>query len=136
MTDEMNMNEQTENWYADDVATLGDRIAAAREAANMSQKKLAKRIGVKLNTLVDWEEDLSEPRANRLSMLAGLLNVSVMWLLSGVGDGVDPPQDENAISSDVNDILLEIRDLKSHLSESAERLGRLEKKLRKTLQSE
>ena len=53
----------------------------------MSQSKLAKRLGVKLKTLKGWENDVSEPRANKLSMMAGMLNVSLLWLLSGEGDG-------------------------------------------------
>ena len=69
------------DWYGPDMATFGDRLAAAREHAAMSQSDMAKRLGVKVSTLRKWEQDLSEPRANRLSMMAGLLNVSIMWLL-------------------------------------------------------
>ena len=39
----------------------------------------------------------SEPRANRLSMLAGLLGVSVMWLLHGEGDGVEHSDKETQV---------------------------------------
>ena len=73
MTDEI-------DWYGPDAATFGDRVAAAREQTGMSQAALAKRLGVRLSTLRGWEDDLSEPRANRLSMLAGLLNVSICLL--------------------------------------------------------
>ena len=38
-----------------------------------------------------WENDPSEPRANRLSMISGMLNVSLPWLLHGIGDA--PPDD-------------------------------------------
>lgn len=125
--------EERLDWYGDDVATLGDRIAAAREAAGLSSKKLARRLGVKHATVQDWEADLSEPRANRLSMMAGLLNVSIMWLLTGDGDGISGPEGTTEIPADVNDILLEIRDVKSGLAAASDRLARLEKKLRQTL---
>ena len=82
MTDEI-------DWYGPEAATFGDRVAAAREQTGMTQAMLAKRLGVRLATLRGWEEDLSEPRANRLSMLAGLLNVSMMWLIDGEGEGVE-----------------------------------------------
>ena len=38
----------------------------------MSQSELAKRLGIKITTLKSWEDDLSEPRANKLSMMAGV----------------------------------------------------------------
>ena len=63
------------DWYGPDKATFGDRLVAAREKSNLSQQDLAKRLGVKNSTIKSWENDNSEPRANRLSMLAGLLNV-------------------------------------------------------------
>ncbi|SDN46829.1 Transcriptional regulator, contains XRE-family HTH domain [Lutimaribacter pacificus] len=125
----------TNDWYGPDAATFGDRLAAAREAAGMTQKQMARRLGVKLGTLTAWENDMSEPRANRLQMMAGILNVSIMWLLTGEGDGLAAPEDETTIPPEVNDLLVEIRDLKAQITASAERLGRLEKQLRLTLKS-
>jgi len=73
------------DWYGAETATFGDRLAGAREAAGLSQEELATRLGVRLETLIGWEEDAADPRANRLQMLAGMLNVSLMWLLTGEG---------------------------------------------------
>jgi transcriptional regulator with XRE-family HTH domain len=128
--------EMTDNWYGPDTATFGDRVAAAREAADMTQKQMARRLGVKHSTVRDWEDDLSEPRANKLSMMAGLLGVSIVWLLTGEGDGVAAPVDEGPISPDINDVLVEIRDLKTQISAAADRLGRLEKSLRMKLKGQ
>jgi transcriptional regulator with XRE-family HTH domain len=133
------MNEQPdleENWYGPDTATFGDRVAAAREAAGMSQKQLARRLGVKIGTVRGWEDDLSEPRANKLSMMAGLLNVSIIWLLTGEGEGVAAPVDETPIAPDINALLVEIRDLKTQIGAAADRLGRLEKSLRTKLKGD
>lgn len=127
------VEEQDINWYAEESATFGDRLAGAREANVMTQAQLAKNLGIKLATLKAWEQDLSEPRANRLSMLAGLLNVSIMWLLNGEGEGVEPPDDRDALSQDVNDLFLELRSLKTQLKKSSDRLGALEKRLREAL---
>ena len=123
------MTESDQNWYAPEIATFGDRMTAAREAAGMTQESLAKRLGVKKSTLRNWEDDLAEPRANRLSMLAGLLNVSMMWLINGEGEGIDGPEIE-AMPSDLTDIILEIREMKTDLHSKAEQLARLEKRLR------
>lgn len=121
------------DWYSEDAATFGDRLAAAREAENMTQSALAKRLGIKLKTLRGWEEDLSEPRANKLQMVSGVLNVSMRWLLTGEGTGVEEPTHEGD-TPEVRDLLLEIRDIKMQMNRSADQLGRLEKRLRKRLE--
>ncbi len=120
------------DWYGPEAATFGDRLAAAREAANLSQEALAKKLGIKRSTLQRWEEDLAEPRANRLSMIAGLLNVSMVWLITGEGDGLSAP-DDDPISPDINSVLVEIRAMRGEMKTAAEKLGRLEKKLRALL---
>ncbi|MEX0347682.1 MAG: helix-turn-helix domain-containing protein [Rhizobiaceae bacterium] len=76
--------------------TLGGRISRAREACGMTTAQLARRLGIKTATLQSWESDRSEPRANRLATIAGILNVSLTWLIHGIGDA---PNDD--IHSDV-----------------------------------
>ena len=39
--------EDMQDWYSEDAATFGDRVAGAREQAGMTQKQLAKRLGVR-----------------------------------------------------------------------------------------
>ena len=121
------------DWYGPETATFGDRLSAAVEKSGMTQKLVAKRLGIKLATLKLWEQDISEPRANRLSMLAGLLGVSVMWLLHGRGDGVDYPDNETKVPAEINDILFELRALQNGLLTSADKLAKLEKQLRTKL---
>ncbi|TNJ48223.1 helix-turn-helix transcriptional regulator [Phaeobacter sp. B1627] len=124
------MTETDMDWYGPDAATFGDRVAAARESAAMSQGQLARRMGVKKSTLVGWEQDLSEPRANKLSMLSGLLNVSMSWLLTGEGDDLAAPS-EDTLGDDMAVIARELRALREDLRAQAERAGRLEKALRR-----
>ncbi|MFO7759960.1 MAG: helix-turn-helix transcriptional regulator [Roseovarius sp.] len=127
--------QNNESWFDPDATTFGDRVAGARQHANMSQADLAKRLGVKLKTLRAWEDDQSEPRANKLSMMAGLLNVSLLWLLSGEGDGPDSPT-MGELSPDISEMLTEIRDIRAQMALSTDRLGRLEKSLRAKLREE
>jgi transcriptional regulator with XRE-family HTH domain len=120
-------------WYDADTATLGDRIEGAREAAGLSQTELARRLGVKLATIRAWEDDQAEPRANKLQMLAGLLGVSIMWLLTGAGDGLDSREPQAALPDDLLALLAELRQMRLEQARMADRIGRIEKRLRLAL---
>ena len=117
-----------QDWYSDETATFGDRLADARQAVGLNQKEFSRRLGVRLQTLESWENDLSEPRANRLQMISGLLNVSLMWLLTGEGEGLSAPVDE--VPAEMTQILTEMRQLQGELVRTSDKLGRLEKRLR------
>ena len=119
----METSEEAEfDWFGPEAATFG-------ENAGMSQIELSRRLGVKLVTLQSWEEDRSEPRANKLQMLAGMLNISLLWVLSGQGFGPDEPGID-PVPDDISSILLEIRSIKTSMIRTSDRLGQLEKKLR------
>jgi transcriptional regulator with XRE-family HTH domain len=105
-------------------------LAAARDVAQLTQKELAQRVGIKVSTLRNWEEDLSEPRANRLSILSGILGVSLRWLLTAEGEGLLAPDENAPIASDLSAILTELRAVRAQMKQSTERLALLEKRLR------
>lgn len=119
-------------YFGNETATFGDRVEAARYNAGLSQVDLAKRLGVKLKTVRNWEEDLSEPRANKLSMIAGITNVSVMWLLTGEGDGVDAPY-VATVSEDAKSILSDLHQTRVEMSRLADRVRNLERRLKEVL---
>ena len=123
------VNNEDFDWFGPDAATFGDRVVGARENSNMTQGQLSRRLGIKLATLQAWEEDRSEPRANKLQMLSGMLNVSLPWLLSGQGIGPDEPI-QKPVQNDISIILLEMRSIKTQMNQTADRLSRLEKQLR------
>jgi transcriptional regulator with XRE-family HTH domain len=116
------------DWFSDDTATFGDRLAGAREAAGLTQADLAQRLGVTLDSLQAWEDDLSEPRGNRVQMLAGLLNVSIAWLLTGKGEGVEAPSSDGA-AVDLSPVLAELREMRGRLEAEVTRLGQIENRL-------
>ncbi len=124
------------SWYAADVATFGDRLAGAREAAGLSQEDLAQRLGVRLTTLQNWEEDLAEPRGNRLQMLAGMLNVSLRWLLTAEGDGLpDPEENPRPLAAEAEAALAELQHLRAGAIALAEKLSQVERKVRQAMRS-
>ncbi|MGF1445552.1 MAG: helix-turn-helix domain-containing protein [Pikeienuella sp.] len=117
--------------FTEDAATLGDRLALARDRQGLTQAQLARRLGLRVQTIRNWEIDRSEPRANKLQMLAGLLNVSMVWLLTGQGAGAPHGQAEADDGPlELSEALTEIRDLRLLQNQIADRLARLEKRLR------
>ena len=130
------MSETEMDWYGPDAATFGDRVAAAREAADMTQAQLARRLGIKKTTVMAWEQDLSEPRANKLSMMSGVLNVSMSWLLTGEGEDLTEPATQDEQAADYQALLRELRGLREDLRRQTERAGRIEKTLRRLTESQ
>ncbi len=125
----MQSSSQEAAFKVDDGDTLGGRIVRARDALGLSTAQLARRLGVKTATLAEWENDRSEPRANRLCNLAGILGVSTMWLL--VGRGEAPTEDEplaqeaEMLRTEIAHLSQEALALSRRLSEAATRLARL-----------
>lgn len=67
---------------ADDVAR-GARYAAARALTGLSQRALAKRLGISPQAISKWESGLGEPTRKNARKLADLADISLEWLLSG-----------------------------------------------------
>lgn len=101
------------------VESVADRIVRAREAAGYSTAQLARRIGVRTQTLSAWETARAEPRANRLVMMAGLLNVSPTWLL--IGQGQAPVEARGEISL-IKGELAQLRAAHDHTAQLIQRL--------------
>ena len=122
--------EQNDN-FNETVATFGDRLAAAREAKGLTVLGLAAKLGVDTRKVEAWESDADAPRANRIQILAGLLNVSIVWLISGEGNGTSHVADTFERPTGVNDALGEISQLKITLSGALDKLDKLELRLQK-----
>lgn len=122
-------NLEQNDYFNETVATFGDRLEAARAAKGLTVESLAEKLGVDARTVEAWENDADAPRANRIQMLAGLLNVSIVWLISGEGNGTTYVAETYQRPTSVNDALGEISQLKAALSGALEKLEQLEKRL-------
>jgi HTH-type transcriptional regulator, cell division transcriptional repressor len=123
-------------WYAEDVATFGDRLTAAREMAGLTQADLATKMGVRQKTLAAWESDSSEPRGNRLQMVAGMLSVSMRWLLTGVGDDLAEPGSPGAMTTPAKVALADLARIRGQMKKLSTEIERTEARLRVMLQSD
>ena len=106
-------------------AALGARIRDAREQSGMTQIQLAQRLGVEPNSLRAWESGTREPRANRLTTLAGMLDVTVPWLLDGRGEGGPgvPAPTIDDLRGDVERLAVQVSDLTQSVEALKSRLA-------------
>jgi len=80
----------------DSDAAIGTRIREARLAIGDSVDTVAARIGVEADTFASWEAGSVPLRANHLSRVAGLLSVSLSWLM--IGRGPEPTGNHSELS--------------------------------------
>lgn len=79
---------------------LGRNIRKARSKKGWTQKQLAEAIGVKHNSISDWENGKSKPYADTLELIMGALDVDANTLL-----GWDDPE---RIRKDAEELVNEI----------------------------
>ena len=106
--------------------TLGERICKARDASRLSTAQLARRLGIKTSTLQSWESDRSEPRSNKLVLLAGVLNVSPTWLLVGRGT---PPISGQTETSDLDSMRIALDRVQRQAQALADEIAALQDRL-------
>ncbi len=97
----------------------------ARCACGLTTKELAWRLGVKTATVNAWECDRSQPGAHRLNKLSGLLNVSLSWLLHGVGTAPVYPEEEQQVAV----VEEQLAKLKLLHAETGQLIGSIQKRL-------
>ncbi len=115
--------------------TFGDRLRAARRAGNLSRGELADKLGFKAKTVKAWERNEQEPRPDKMTKLAGLLNVSLKWLLTGDDaerQGPTAGMERRSLrqgSTDLQGLLAELRAIRTEQAGLADRLARLEREV-------
>lgn len=114
-----------------DLDTFGGRLSRARSATDLSTKELAWRLGVKTATINAWECDRSQPSAQRMNKLSGILSVSLSWLLHGMGTAPSDPEDESAVQL----VGAQLAKLKLLHAETGQLIGRIESRLDRLAQS-
>ncbi|MDX3925840.1 MAG: helix-turn-helix transcriptional regulator [Shinella sp.] len=105
--------------------TLGGRISFAREASGLSVDEAAERLGVLPSSRNARECERDVPRANRLTMMAGILGVSPSWLLTGRGHGPmegNPEPERAALRQELRQASVDVEALNRRLRMIASRL--------------
>ena len=95
----------------DSARDVGTRIADARVAAGRTQTQIANQMGVKVSTIDKWERGSASPRSNRLTALAGILGVSLSWLIVGYGN-------EPTATDDLDEIKVALGRVRAQLTDT------------------
>ena len=86
---------------------MKDRIKKIRKEFDLTQQKFADRIGVKQNTVAQYEMGRNTPIDTVISLICREFNVNEDWLRNGNGDMFLPVDRENEISKIVRGLLNE-----------------------------
>ena len=80
--------------------SLGNKLAEARRAKNLTQEQLAEKLEVTRQAVSRWESDAAYPETDKIVRMAQILEVSCDYLLQ---DGVD--EKGNPVKSPVTRLL-------------------------------
>ena len=69
--------------------TFGEKLRSIRKRAQMSQEKLAEKLGVSRQAITKWETDMGLPEIENLMAISALFDIPVDELLSGQKDGTE-----------------------------------------------
>lgn len=84
---------------------MKDRIKAIRKHYNLTQTEFGDRIGVKGNTITNYENDLRNPSDAIIVSICREFNVNEDWLRSGTGEMFKSRTREQEIGAFVNEVM-------------------------------
>lgn len=67
--------------------SVGERLKSLRVKMKMTLKTSGEALGVTINTIYRWENNMTFPRANTMMRIAEYYDVPVEWLRNGIVDG-------------------------------------------------
>ncbi len=82
-----------------DQERIGKFIAEARKSKNLTQEKLAEKLGITKNAVSKWERGLSIPDVSLFKKLCEELNISLEELINGEKDNSDKAKEKALIST-------------------------------------
>ncbi|KYG90859.1 hypothetical protein A0U40_17460 [[Bacillus] sp. KCTC 13219] len=88
---------------------IGTRIKYLREKEGLSQAAFAKKIGVSLGNVGDWESPnkKSTPGAKAIHAISCEFNVSTDWIISGEDHYLSPPVQEHYVAEEADSYYIE-----------------------------
>ena len=89
---------------------MNERIKKLRKALDMTQQKFADKLGVKRNTVGQWECGINSLTEQVITSICREFNVNEEWLRTGNGEMFIEPTRDEEIASFVGEILKDEED--------------------------
>lgn len=74
--------------------TLGERIKEVRKTVGLTQLEFGERIGIKGNTVTNYEADRREPQEVTLKAICDKFGINYEWLKYGKGEMISEVDDD------------------------------------------
>ena len=72
--------------------SFGERLRSARKDAGLTQRELAKRIGMESSSICNWEKGRSIPYVDTIGSICGVLHVDPAYFFEGREDSQKMPK--------------------------------------------
>ena len=102
------------------------RIKELRKALHFTQQEFADRIGIKRNTIANYETGRNEPIDAVISLICKEFNVNETWLRTGTGEMFKPLSKNQIITDFAGDLIKEDDTFRKRLFEALAQLSESE----------
>ena len=103
---------------------MNDRIKTLRKVLNLTQQEFADQIGMKRNTVANYETHRNEPSNAVITLICKTFNVDEIWLRTGEGEMFRKISRDEEISAFMGDVLRqEPTDIRKRLIEALSKLS-------------
>lgn len=98
--------------------SIGERIKKLRKMMDLTQRKFGERIGIKGNTVAQYELGRNEPIDAVLSLICREFNVNEEWLRTGEGEIFIQKTQNQIITDFLGDVIKDDDSFKKRIVES------------------
>lgn len=102
---------------------MNDRIRELRKALGLTQQEFADRIGIKRNTVANYETGRNDPVDSVCALIVREFNVNETWLRTGAGEMFTPVTRDEEIAQFAAEVIKEDGSFKQRFVAMLARLG-------------
>ena len=82
--------------------TISERIFDRLKQLSMTQKEFAEKTGIQQSTISEWKKNKTNPSSDKILSICRVLDVTPVWLLSGVDPAASRSKNHRYYTVDVD----------------------------------